>query len=159
MNTSSLAQLKKELQSAEAHQLVELLIRIGKYKKDNKELLHYLLFESDNEEAFIERLKIETEEQFAEINLTTVYFGKKTIRKILRNIHKHIKYSGKPETAIELLMFFLAQFRKLPASFYQSTVLTNLYASQRKRIDKELAKLHEDIQYDFMKRLNELENT
>jgi hypothetical protein len=156
MDTSSLAQLKKELQTLPHPKLVELLVRLGKYKKENKELLHYLLFEADDEQTFIEVLKADVSEQFKEVNRTAVYFGKKTIRKILRGINKHIKYSGKPETAMELLIHFLREFKKLPPSFYESTVLVNLYAAQLKRIQKELTKVHEDIQYDFKKEIEAL---
>jgi hypothetical protein len=156
METSSLAQLKKELQTLPHPQLVDLLVRLGKYKKENKELLHYLLFEAHDEQAYIDQIKTEVEQQFKEVNRTAVYFGKKTIRKILRGINKQIKYSGKPETTIELLIHFLEQFKKLPDSFYQSTVLVNLYAAQVKRIQKEIAKLHEDIQYDYTKELDRL---
>jgi hypothetical protein len=156
METSSLAQLKKELQTVPHPQLVELLVRVGKYKKENKELLHYLLFESDNEQAFIDGIKRDMEEQFKEVNRTTVYFGKKTIRKILRGVTKYIKYSGKPETAIELLIHFLRQFKQLPTAFYESTVMVNLYAAQLKKIQKEMGKLHEDSQFDYQRELDSL---
>lgn len=156
METSSLAVLKKEIQALPHPTLVDLLVRLGKYKKENKELLHYLLFEAHDEQTYINTIKTEVEDQFKDVNRTTVYFGKKTIRKILRGINKQIKYSGKSETAIELLIHFLQQFKKLPHSFYESTVLVNLYAAQLKRIDKEMKKLHEDIQYDYRKEIESL---
>jgi hypothetical protein len=156
METSSLAHLKKELNTMAQPQLVELMIRLGKYKKENKELLHYLLFESHDEQTYINNIKAEVEEQFKEVNRTTVYFAKKTIRKILRGIGKHIKYSSKSETTVELLIHFLKQFKKLPNSFYESTVIINMYAAQLKKINKELGKLHEDIQYDYRKEIDNL---
>jgi hypothetical protein len=156
METSSLAHLKKELNTMAQPQLVELMIRLGKYKKENKELLHYLLFESHDEQTYINNIKAEVEEQFKEVNRTTVYFAKKTIRKILRGIGKHIKYSSKSETTVELLIHFLKQFKKLPNSFYDSTVIINMYAAQLKKINKELGKLHEDIQYDYRKEIDNL---
>ena len=156
METSSLAVLKKEIQTLPHPTLVDLLFRLGKYKKENKELLHYLLFEAHDEQTYINTIKAEVEEQFKDVNRTTVYFGKKTIRKILRGINKQIKYSGKPETTIELLIHFLQQFKKLPRAFYESTVLLNLYAAQLKRIEKEMKKLHEDIQYDYQKEIEAL---
>ncbi len=156
METSSLSQLKKELQTLPQPQLVETLIRLGKFKKENKELLHYLLFEAHDEQTYINNIKAEVELQFTEVNRTTVYFAKKTIRKILRGISKHIKYSGKPETAVELLIHFLKQFKQLPNRFYESTVMVNMYAAQLKKINKELGKLHEDIQYDYQREIDEL---
>ncbi len=156
METVSLAQLKKELQTLPHPQLVDTLVRLGKFKKENKELLHYLLFEAHDEQTYINNIKAEVELQFAEVNRTTVYFAKKTIRKILRGIGKQIKYSGKPETAVELLIHFLQQFKKLPDHFYESTVLVNMYAAQLKKINKELGKLHEDIQYDYQREIDQL---
>jgi hypothetical protein len=156
METSSLAQLKKEVQTLPHPTLVDLLTRLGKYKKENKELLHYLLFEAHDEQTYITNIKAEVEMLFNDVNHTTVYFGKKTIRKILRHINKHIKYSGKPETAIELLIHFLQQFKELPRSFLQATIMVNLYAAQLKRIHKEIGKLHEDMQYDYLRELDAL---
>ena len=59
METSSLAHLKKELNTMAQPQLVELMILLGKYKKENKELLHYLLFESHDEQTYINNIKAE----------------------------------------------------------------------------------------------------
>ena len=156
MQTSTLAELKRELQSVEHPRLLELLIRIGKYKKENKELLHYLLFEASDEEAYIKQVKVEMDEQFAEINQSNLYYVKKSVRKILRNVTKHLKYSGKAETTVQLLIYYLQQFRSLPIAFEKSPQLVNLYMAQLKKIRKELATLHEDIQYDYQKEIDRL---
>lgn len=156
METASLAQLKKELQHLPQPQLVELLLRVGKYKKENKELLHYLLFEAGDEQQYIKNIQQEVEAQFADINFSSVYYVKKSIRKCLRFVNKHIKYASKPETTVDLLIHFLKQFEGLPIAIDNSTALVNLYAAQHKRIEKELQKLHEDIQYDFRKELARL---
>lgn len=153
METASLAKLKKELQHLPQPELVELLLRIGKYKKENKELLHYLLFESGDEQQYIHQIQQEVESQVAEINYRNIYYAKKSIRKCLRFVNKHVKYAARPETTIELLIHFLKQFEGLPIAIDNSTALVNLYAAQYKRIEKELAKLHEDVQYDYLKEL------
>ena len=153
MQTSSLAQLKKEVQTLPYPQLVELCLRLAKYKKENKELLHYLLFEAQDEQQFIAQIKTLMDEQFAEVNTSHLYYAKKTIRKILRGVNKHAKYSGSPQTTVELLIYFLRALRNLDKVLYQSTQLINLYEAQLKKINKELAKLHEDIQYDYQKEL------
>jgi hypothetical protein len=153
MQTSSLAQLKKEVQTLPYPQLVELCLRLAKYKKENKELLHYLLFEAQDEQQFIAQIKALMDEQFAEVNTSHLYYAKKTIRKILRGVNKYAKYSGNPQTTVELLIYFLHALRNLDKVLYQSTQLINLYEAQLKKINKELAKLHEDIQYDYQKEL------
>jgi hypothetical protein len=156
MQTSTLAQLKKELQTLPQPQLVELCVRLAKYKKENKELVHYLLFEATDEQAFIKQVKQEITEQFKEVNTSHVYYAKKTIRKILRGVNKHAKYSGMAQTNIELLIYFLQHLRKLEKLLYESNQLMNLYDAQLKKIHKELSKLHEDLQYDYQKELENL---
>ena len=156
MQTSTLAQLKKELQTLPQPQLVELCVRLAKYKKENKELVHYLLFEATDEQAFIKQVKQEVTEQFKEVNTSHVYYAKKTIRKILRGVNKHAKYSGIAQTNIELLIYFLQHMRKLEKLLYESNQLMNLYEAQLKKIHKELGKLHKDLQYDYQKELENL---
>ena len=156
MQTSTLAQLKKEVQTLPYPQLVELCVRLAKYKKENKELLHYLLFEAADEQHFINQVKQEIDKQFKDVNTSHVYYAKKTIRKILRGLNKHAKYSGVAQTNIELLIYFLQHLRKLENLLYESNQLMNLYDAQLKKINKELSKLHEDLQYDYQKDLNEL---
>ena len=76
------------------------------------------------------------DEQFAEINQSNVYYVKKSVRKILRGVTKYLKYSGKAETAVQVLIYFLQQFRELPISFEKSPQLVNLYMAQLKKIRK-----------------------
>jgi hypothetical protein len=45
MKASSISQIKKELQYVSKEELIEIVLRIGKYKIENKELLSYLLFD------------------------------------------------------------------------------------------------------------------
>jgi hypothetical protein len=156
MQTPSLAQLKKEIQTLPYPVVVDICIRLAKYKKENKELLNYLLFQSHDEQQFIDIGKKLMDELFAEVNMTHVYFAKKTIRKILRSINKLAKYSGKPQTTVELLIYFLNHLRKLEQLLYQSNQVMGLYTTQLKKIKKELTKLHEDIQYDYLKEIKDL---
>ncbi|MES2560915.1 MAG: hypothetical protein V4590_14310 [Bacteroidota bacterium] len=156
METSSLSELKKELQTLPHPQLVELAVRMAKYKKENKELLHYLLFESHDNQSYISGVKKEVELQFKEINYTNLYYVKKSVRKVLRYVNKHIKYAAKPEVTVELLIHFLQQYKRIPIRFDNSTAMVNLFAAQLKKIDTELVKLHEDIQYDYRKELESL---
>lgn len=156
METSSLAQLKKELQLVPQPQLIEICVRMAKYKKENKELLHYLLFEAGDEEQYIREVKKETAALFREINKSHTYYAKKSVRKILRGVNKHIRYSGQPQTAVELLLDFCRHMRSLGRLVTGSTQLSNLYAAQLKKIHANLKKLHEDLQYDYRKELEEL---
>ena len=69
MKTSSLKELRDELKIYPPEQLQALCIRLAKYKKENKELLTYLLFESDNEQGYIEAVKEEIDSGFETMNM------------------------------------------------------------------------------------------
>jgi hypothetical protein len=57
MKSATVNEIKKELQSLAPEQVLQLCMRLAKYKKDNKELFSYLLFEAHNEAQYIEQIK------------------------------------------------------------------------------------------------------
>lgn len=153
MINASVSELKRELQGLSAQRLTELCLRLAKYKKENKELLAYLLFESGDESVFIRNVKLETDESFAAMNTTNIYYAKKSIRKILRTLNKYIRFSGRPETAAELLMHFCSAVQATGIKLNKSTALQNLYNAQIVKIKKHISTMHEDLQYDLLKEL------
>lgn len=100
MQSASLSTIKNELQHIPQEALVELCIRMAKYRKENKELLNYLLFENTSEHEYIQTLKNEITTEFESVNVSTMFFAKKSIRRILRMANKYVKYSGLAETEI-----------------------------------------------------------
>lgn len=156
MHIASLSEIKRELKESSQQELVALCLRVAKFKKDNKELLNYLIFEAEDEESYKQVLKSDIELEFAEMNTASVYFAKKSIRRILRMVTKHLKYSGSKQTTVELLIFFCQQMRKLNLPFNESKVLLNLYDRQLQNIHKALAYLDEDLQFDYQAELEEV---
>jgi hypothetical protein len=154
MQSASLSEIKKELQTLHPAQLVELCTKLAKYKKDNKEFLNYLLFQTHNEAQFVENVKVEMSDLFEDMNTSNLYFAKKTIRKILRLANKHAKYSGLATTNIELLTHFCKALNNTKIEFRKSPVLYNLYKAQLKRINDSMKTLHEDLQYDYQKEID-----
>jgi hypothetical protein len=152
----SLAQIKKELEHLPQPELVQLLLRAAKFKKENKELLFYLLFESNDVDGFVLQCKKEITKQFKEVNKTHVYYAKKSIRKILRWVNKQIKFSNQPVVIIELLMHFIHELKQLNSLLEQSNQLLHVYLNQYKKVKLTIAKLHEDLQYDYTKLLEKL---
>ena len=149
MKTATIAQLKKELQFKSDEELLQLCLRLARFKKENKELLTYLLFEADNEAGYIENVKSEIDEQFSLINTNSFFYIKKSIRKILRTLKKFIRYSGNKETEVELLLYFCEKLKDFQPSIRRNTTLMNLYERQLTYIEKKITALHEDLQYDF----------
>ncbi|MBT1711223.1 hypothetical protein KK062_23465 [Fulvivirgaceae bacterium PWU5] len=153
MITSSINEIKKELSVLESETLLALCMRLAKYKKENKELLTYLLFEAHNEQAYIENIKEEITELFKTLPSNT-YLIKKTLRKILRTANKHIKYSGIKQTELEVRIFFCTKMKDAHVPRQQGSVLFNMYQQQIKKINTVLGKLHEDLQGDYLREIN-----
>jgi hypothetical protein len=155
MKTATVHELKRELRDQNPEDLVELCLSLSKFKKENKELLTYLLYEAADEDAFISGVKEEVDEAFEEMNISSYYFIKKTARKILRMIKKYIRYSKKKETETTLLMYFCLKLKEMRPSMERNVTLQNIYDRQIILIKKAISTMHEDLQFDY---LMELEN-
>ena len=153
MKAATIHDIKKELEKRNANELLSYCLKLAKFKKENKELLHFLLFESEDPAAYIENLKQETNEMFLEINMNNVYFIKKSVRKILRNMNKHIRFTGSKQAECELLIHFCNCIVSYSIPVKKSRQLLNIYESQLKKIDTVLASLHPDLQYDLKRQL------
>jgi hypothetical protein len=153
MKAASLSELKHELKILSPQEILELCIKLAKYKKENKELLTYLLFEASDESAYILSVKELIDEQFLELNRSNLYLAKKTLRKVLRTVNKYIKYSQCKPTEVELLLYFCKKVKQSGVRFRTYTVLSNLYDRQILKIRNTIAMLHEDLQYDFLEEL------
>ncbi|MEM8508683.1 MAG: hypothetical protein AAF717_12675 [Bacteroidota bacterium] len=149
MKTATVSQLKKELLLRNPDELLELCLRLSKFKKENKELLTYLLFEGDDEAGYITSVKAELDVWFSEINTTSYYYIKKSVRKILRSLKKFIRYSGNKETEVELLLYFCEKLKHFTPPIRRNVALTNLYERQWLYLEKKIGLLHEDLQYDY----------
>ena len=64
MRVEKLSDIKKELKSLNNEALVEICLRLAKYKKENKELLSYLLYSADNALNYAEEVKQTAKGQF-----------------------------------------------------------------------------------------------
>ncbi len=149
MKTATVRQLKEELSHRSASELLELCLRLSKFKKENKELLTYLLYESSNESNYIESVKKEMSKLFEQINTKNYYFIKKSARKILRLVKKFIRYSKKKETEVELLIFFCSELKNIRPSIRNNVTLQNMFDRQIDLIRKTILTLHDDLQYDY----------
>lgn len=158
MKAVTVKALKTELSYLSNSELIELCLRLSKFKKENKELLTYLLFEASNEEGYINTVKIEIDEQFDLINTKTYYFIKKSVRKILRTLKKYIRYSKNKETEVTLLLYFCKKLINFKPSINNNTVLKNIYNREIAAIRKKMMLLHEDLQYDYELELQQLDS-
>lgn len=148
MRTATVKELKDELELKSQPELVELSLNLAKFKKENKELLTYLLYSSSDEEGFIHGVKTSMEEEFKMINRNSYYFIKKSVRKILRMAKKYIRYSKKKETEVEILLHFCKLLFEMEPNYAGNIALSNLFDRQLTALRKAVSNLHEDLQYD-----------
>jgi len=157
MKAVALKKLKEELSHKSANELMELCLHLSKFKKENKEFLTYLMFESHDEEAYIESVKAQMDLLFVDINTKNFFFIRKSARKILTLTKKYIRYSKKKETEAELLLHYCYKLKKISPSITNSSRLLNVYQTQLKMIKKAVGTLHEDLQYDYQIEIENLE--
>ncbi|MER3465012.1 MAG: hypothetical protein C4329_11970 [Chitinophagaceae bacterium] len=157
MKAASVNEITQALKNLSRQELIELCLRLARYKKENKELLTYLLFEAADEQQYITKINEGITDGFTEVNTTNVYYAKKTIRKILRIANKFIRYSGSKTIGVEVLLHYCTNFKRLNLKWQRSTALSNLYQSQLKKIKTAIAGMHEDLQHDYLRQLKRLE--
>jgi len=156
MKPASVNEIKNKLKETDKRELIEICQRLARFKKENKELLTYLLFEEEDLPNYIKNVKEEIDEGFLQVNTSSVYFAKKTIRKILRIANKHIRYTNSKSAEVEILLHYLTSFKGLNLSWQKSTALSNVYKAQLKKIDSAVSTMHEDLQYDYRRQLDRL---
>jgi len=149
MKAATVKAIKEELNMRSREELVELCLSLSKFKKENKELLTYLLYEVSDELSFINSIKEEIDLAFKEINRTSYYYLKKSIRKILRNTKKNIRYSKKKQTEVELILFYCNKLKNFSPPISKSIPLTRIFEREILRVEKIVAKLDADLQYDY----------
>lgn len=156
MKPASIALIKSELKNTPPSQLVDICLRMARFKLENKELLTYLLFEQEDESSYIREIKQEMEVLFEAMNRQSLYLAKKTIRKVQRHINKYIRISGQKTTEVELRIHFCRLLKVSGLPLARNRVLSNLYNREQERIIKAVSALHEDLQYDYFEELKSL---
>ena len=134
MKPAGVKEIKEELKTRSREELTELCLNLSKFKKENKELLTYLLFEAGDENYFIQGIKEE----------------------ILRNTKKNIRYSKKKQTEVELIIFFCKMLKEFSPSITKSIPLTNIFEREIQRVKKIILTLDPDLQYDYGIEIEEL---
>lgn len=153
--TYGLQDIKKEIQHLSPLQIAELCLRLARYKKENKELLAYLLFEADNEQAYMEKVKAEAGFMFSQLPVRS-YDAAKSMRKILRLLGKYTKFTGSKEVEIDLLLNFCNNYIHYTDRKVSYKPLRMILSRQMLKIRTLIGKLHEDLQYDYTEEYSQM---
>ena len=156
MKAASVAEIKQQLKTLDQKGLMDLCLRLARYKKENKELLTFLLYEANDLPHYIASVNEELDAIFAGVNTSSVFFAKKTIRKALRTANRYIRYAGDKTVEVEVLLHFCTNFKGLRLDWRNSTLLSKIYFAQVKKIGAAIDSLHEDLQYDYRRSVDRL---
>lgn len=159
MKTVSINEIKQELQHVSATEITELCLRLARFKKENKELLSYLIFDAHDIASYTNELKQRIDDMFKDVNRQNIYLAKKTLRKILREINKQSRITLNKQTDAELRIHFATALKNTGIDIHKNKALENMFAQQIKKAKTALAGLHEDIQYDYKKQLEKIEKS
>ena len=140
--------LKKELQQLNSNELLALCLRLARFKKENKELLTYLLFRADDQDLFIQEYKEEMDQQFKKINGTN-YLVVKTVRKIATQMNNQVRYAANETVGTELLLHFCHNYINYINYHTQYKPLRNIFYRFVEKLRAGILKLEEDLQYDY----------
>lgn len=149
IDANSLNEIKNSLKTLDAQELRMHLLRLAKYKKENKELLSFILYLEGDMNQFLKDVKHEMDEGFSALNTSTSYISAKGLRKVLKMVNKYIKFSADKNAEVEWLIHFCKKMKASPVRIGSSVVLTNLYNRQVERIYRALEHLHDDQRADF----------
>lgn len=156
IDPASLNDIKNALKTMGKDEMQELVLRLARHKKENKELLSYVLFLEENQRQFIADLKHELDTAFKGLHSGTAYLSMKGLRKILKWLNKFIKFSGNRETEAELVIYFCTKIMESEVRLHSSVVLANLYNRQVERAYRVIEYLQEDKRADFRADMDKL---
>lgn len=148
MKLEKLSNLKKNLAGLNAMELTEICLRLAKYKKENKELLSYLLFDAQEPMKYAENIKNFLSADFESLQ-NHYYYSTKSLRKIIRLINRYAKYTGSKQVEIELCIWFCTNYLNYVDLKTSHKPLQSLLNRQLEKIIKLMDKLHEDLQFDY----------
>lgn len=140
--------LKKELQQLNGNELMTLCLRLARFKKENKELLTYLLFQADDQDLFVREYKEEMDGQFKKISGKS-FLVLKTLRKIATQMNNQMRYAASEVVGTELLLHFCSNYIHYVNYHTQYKPLRNIFYRFLEKLKLSILKLQEDLQYDY----------
>lgn len=155
MQTYSLLEQKKELQNLMPAELIDLCLRLARFKKENKELLEYLLFHQSNPMPYVELIKKEIENGFGALTGAN-YTDSKKLRKMTKLLNKQAKYVQNSDIEVDLYLCFCTHFCHAICATSSAKVVQNFFLKAVLKIEKLSHKLHEDLAFDVQQELNNI---
>jgi len=155
MHLFSLQEQKKELQQLSKTELEAICLRFARFKKENKELLEFVLFHQGDPQAYADALKKDLEEVFKSLSGAN-YSDAKKLRKITKALNKHAKYIQNPTLEVDLWIWFCLTYCDSMAVKSTAQVIRNFFVKAVLKVEKMQSKLHEDLAFDVAQELEKI---
>lgn len=156
MMSASTEDIRKELQKLPPKKVLDLTLRLARFKKENKELLTYLLFEAGDEQGYVHSLRLEIDALLADVQKAPSATIKKQLRRVTRLITRQSKYIGSKWAAVDLHLYFCNELRSHPDQLLKITSANTIFHQQLNKAAKLLPALEADLQYDYQQQLESL---
>lgn len=156
MQLPNLTAIKAELKHLSEKDLIALVTDLSKFSRENKAFLYFKLNEKENPRLFIEMVQEELEREFQLANTKHYHVAKKAAQGIRRKLNKFLKLNKNKADQIEVIEYFCKNLINYAYLEFHHPVIDNLYASQVRKIETLVSSLHEDLQYDYEKTIQEL---
>jgi hypothetical protein len=158
MKIASLAELKKELKYLSDKELIEIIADLSKFSTDNKMFLYFRIFGKDDPVHFTEMIQEELFQEFLKSNRSNFHQAKKAAQVIRRKLNKFLKFTRDKSTKVDLIIFFCRKLSEFGFLDYRHPVIENLYFMQLRKMETLIREMHEDLQYDYQYKVEELKN-
>ena len=155
MHLFSLQEQKKELQQLSKTELEAICLRFARFKKENKELLEFVLFHQGDPQAYADALKKDLEEVFKSLTGAN-YADAKKLRKITKALNKHSKYMQNPALEADLWIWFCYAYCDSMAAKSTAQVIRNFFVKAVLKVEKIQSKVHEDLAFDIAQELEKI---
>lgn len=153
---ASLKTIKQELSLLPNQEVIQILLKLVRHRKENKELVSFILFDSKDEASYIRQMKLDMDESMKPVTLSNYATSLKYIRRVLRNTKKIARYSTHNEMEVELLMHFCSILKSKNLPVKEVKGLSKMWDRCIQCILKAISTLHEDLKYDYQTELDTL---
>jgi hypothetical protein len=157
MYTAGVREIRQELEAQSPKELINIIQRLARFKKENKELLTFLLFEAHDLDGHLAAVREELLTSMLDIQPERIYLAKKTVRKTLRIANKHIRLIGSKAAEAEIRLHVCRLLQQSGLPIERNPVLQRIFQTQMRTARKAIDTLHEDLQWELLREADKLE--
>jgi hypothetical protein len=147
--------LKKILEAKEKSELESVILKLYSNNKDNKSFLEIYFSSESDSSLLLDDLKSKVEALFFNLSLNN-YYVKKQMLANQKKFNKYLMMVSESNNQFELVYYFLKLSieHQVDVECYPAT--ETVLMNQIKKVKKLCSKLHEDLQFDYFERVNNL---